>query len=211
MTLCDSARVSGIYGIRCNANGKWYVGQAKNIQRRNQEERRRLNRGTSHNAHLQRAWDKYGAECFDWVVLFRCPVKDLDYWEQVWIARLDSFAKGFNKTQGGGGARGYKHSPEWIQKARERNGDGKSPRKGRPISAEAKARMRAKALGGNSAKARPVVQRAKTGETLAHFPSIADAARFTGINPGHISAVCGQREKRKSAGGFLWAYEEVAT
>lgn len=205
MTSAANPPKSGIYGIHCRANGKWYVGQAKNIRRRNQEERRSLSRGTCHNTHLQHAWDKYGAQSFTWVVLFNCPVSELDHWEKVWVARLDSFANGFNKTRGGCGARGYKHSPEWREKASERNRDGRSPRKGRPISAEAKDRMRANALGGNSPKARPVVQLTKAGEVLAHFPSIADAERATGVL--HISAVCNRHEKRKSAGGFLWVWE----
>lgn len=205
MTSWAEPPKSGIYGIHCRANGKWYVGQAKDIERRNKEERRALNAGSCHNKHLQHAWDKYGACAFEWVVLSRCPVADLDKFEVLWIQRMGSFANGFNKTTGGGGARGYKHSPEWRMKASERNRDGKSPRKGRPISTEAKARMRANALGGNSPKARPVVQLSKAGEPLARFPSIADAERATGVL--HISAVCNRHEKRKSAGGFLWVWE----
>ena len=207
MTSWPNPPESGIYGIRCIANGKWYVGQAKNIERRNQEERRALNAGSCHNKHLQHAGDEYGAQSFDWVVLTRCPVADLDKFEQLWILRMDSFANGFNKTQGGSGARGYKHSPEWRKKASERNRDGKSPRKGRPISAEAKARMRANALGGNSPKAKPVVQLTRGHVFVQKYASVADAGRATGISSAHISEVCRRQSKRKSAGGFLWIWE----
>lgn len=198
--------VSGIYGIYCRANAKWYVGQAQNIRRRNLEELRELNAGRCHNRHLQNAWNKYGSSAFAWVVLMHCPVEELDDFEVIWIKRLNSYEQGFNMTIGGGGARGYTHSAEWKARASERNSNGKSPRKGRPISAEAKARMRGKALGGNSPKAKAVYQLAETGEVLVLFDSIGDAERATGVSGAHISEVCRGVPKRKTAGGFIWRY-----
>lgn len=205
MTSSTDRHKSGIYGIYCKVNGKWYVGQAKNITRRNQEERRELNAGTCHNKHLQHAWNKYGAQSFDWVVLFDCPVADLDHWETVWIERLNSFAAGFNKTLGGGGARGFKHTPEWKEQASARNRDGKSPRKGRPISVEAKVRMRANALGGKSQRAEAVYQLTRGWIMVRRFDSIADAERATGLSGAHISEVCSG--KRHSTGGYVWVKE----
>lgn len=208
MTSCCKRQElpSGIYGIYCRTNKKWYVGQAQNIRRRNQEERRALAAGYCHNKHLQNAWDKYGPDSFDWVVLTRCPVEELDDAEVLWVKSLNSYERGFNLTVGGGGTRGYKITEAHRARLREFNGNGNSPRKGRPISADAKARMRAKALGGNSPKAKAVYQIAKTGEVLALFDSIADAARDTGICGAHISEVCHGAPKRKTAGGFIWRY-----
>lgn len=203
-TSCD--RESGIYGIYCQSNKKWYVGQAQNIRRRNQEERRALTAGRCHNRHLQNAWDKYGADAFTWVVLMQCPVEELDKSEAFWVKRLGSFKHGFNMTEGGGGTRGYKLTEEHKTKLREFNGNGKSPRKGKPISAEAKARMRAQALGGNSPRAKAVYQLSKTGEVLALFYSIGDAERYTGVSGAHISEVCRGTPKRKTAGGYVWRY-----
>lgn len=197
---------TGIYGIYCQVNGKWYVGQAQNIGRRNRDERRELNAGHCHNKHLQNAWNKYGEQAFSWVVLMHCPVDRLDDFERRWIAALDGFTKGFNMTTGGGGARGYRHTIEWRDQASERNRDGKSPRKGRPISAESKARMRAKALGGNSPKAKAVQQLTPAGEVLATFDSIGDASRATGVDAAHISEVCRNVPKRKTAGGYVWRW-----
>lgn len=202
---------SGIYGIQCAVNGRWYVGQSSNITKRNTDEKRQLNEGTFHNKHLQNAWRKYGAEAFKWIVLERCPVAELDKREIEWIKTLDSFANGFNLTAGGGGARGFKHSHEWRKRASERNSNGRSPRLGKPISAEAKKRMREKALGSNSPKARAVVQITKEGQQVGVYGSIADAGRALRINPGHISAVCLGRPKRKTAGGFVWRYKEAVT
>lgn len=197
---------SGIYGIYCTVNKKWYVGQAQNIQKRNREERRELTAGCCHNRHLQHAWDKYGADAFVWWPLFYCTVEELDHWETVWIQRLNSYENGFNMTTGGGGCRGYKHTEKWKKQASERNSNGRSPRKGKPLSAEAKARMRSKALGGNSPRAKAVYQIAENGEAIAIFDSIGDAERATGISGTHISEVCRGLPKRKTAGGFIWQY-----
>lgn len=197
---------SGIYGIYCQPDKKWYVGQAQNIRRRNQAERRALAAGTCHNKHLQRAWDKYGPDAFLWVVLAYCPTEALDATEIAWIEKLNSYKAGFNETVGGGGARGFKHSKEWRDQASARNSDGKSPRKGHPIPAASKARMRANALGGNSPRAKAVYQMNGAGEVLALFDSVSNAARATGVTGAHISEVCRGTAKRRTAGGFIWRY-----
>lgn len=198
---------SGIYGIYCASDGKWYVGQAKNIHRRNLDEKRELLAGCCHNSHLQNAWNKYGQESFNWVVLTRCPVEDLDQKEIEWIARLDSFTHGFNQTTGGGGCKGYKHTESYKAMMRDLNSHGNSPRKGRPISAESKRRMRENALGGKSPKAKAVQQLSESGVCIMIFDSIGDASRKTEISAAHISEVCRRVSKRKTAGGFIWRWE----
>lgn len=206
--MTSSAKKTGIYGIFCEANGKWYVGQAQYIRRRNTEERRELNAGRCHNRHLQHAWDKYGADAFRWEILELCQVEELDRKEQEWVEKLQSYSCGFNKTIGGGGVRGYKLSTEARRALSARNSNGKSPRLGKPISEESKLRMRLNALGGNSPKAKAVIQLSKTGEYIARYPSVADAERATGAK--HIPEVCYGRPKRKTSGGYRWKWEAEA-
>jgi hypothetical protein len=55
---------SGIYAIRCLANGKVYVGSSAGIDARWSEHRYDLNAGRHHSPHLQNAWVKYGAAGF---------------------------------------------------------------------------------------------------------------------------------------------------
>lgn len=64
-----AAGASGIYAITHIASGKQYIGSAVNIRRRWNQHRRDLNKGSHHSSHLQRAWDKYGAEAFAFTVL----------------------------------------------------------------------------------------------------------------------------------------------
>lgn len=52
----------------------------------------------------------------------------------------------------------------------------------------------------------PVVQYTTGGVFLAEYSSIREAERVTGINHSNIGQVC--RGKRKTAGGYLWLYEE---
>lgn len=65
---------SGIYAIINTTNDKFYIGSAQNIKARWAEHRRDLRRGDHNNQHLQRAWNKYGAEAFVFTVLFSCTL-----------------------------------------------------------------------------------------------------------------------------------------
>lgn len=60
---------SGIYKILNKVDGKYYVGSSKNIQYRWTEHKRQLNNNCHHNDFLQRAWNKYGSNSFDFIIL----------------------------------------------------------------------------------------------------------------------------------------------
>lgn len=57
--------MQGIYRIRNKINGKYYVGSSVDIRSRWQAHRRELDRGDHHDTYLQRAWDKYGGNNFE--------------------------------------------------------------------------------------------------------------------------------------------------
>lgn len=56
--------------------------------------------------------------------------------------------------------------------------------------------------GRNSPRAIPVVQYSITGQIIAEYGAIIEAARSTGVHSGDISSCCSGR--RKTAGGFVW-------
>lgn len=61
--------MKGIYKIINSANGKYYVGSSVNVERRMKRHRFYL-RGNYHdNSYLQNAWNKYGEDKFDFVLL----------------------------------------------------------------------------------------------------------------------------------------------
>ena len=77
--------MTGIYTIRNFITGKVYVGSAVNIEKRFGEHIRALKRGDHCNIHLQRAWNKYCNEAFDFEVYLVCDSKDLIRNEQLVI------------------------------------------------------------------------------------------------------------------------------
>lgn len=58
-----------IYRIRNVANGKFYLGSSVRHRVRFQTHRRQLRKGTHHCPPLQRAWAKYGEDCFKFEVV----------------------------------------------------------------------------------------------------------------------------------------------
>lgn len=75
-------------------NGKSYVGQTLNFFKRwfrgGGSHVGSLKRGNHRNQHLQRAWSKYGAEAFTFIILERCDPCVLNFREAEWIAVLHS-------------------------------------------------------------------------------------------------------------------------
>jgi len=68
---------TGVYQIRNLINNKRYIGSTSSsdrggFKRRERDHRSGLHRGRHHSVHLQRAWDKYGAEAFIFEILEIC-------------------------------------------------------------------------------------------------------------------------------------------
>lgn len=85
--------VSGIYVIRNKVNGKLYVGSSQNIHRRALEHKSELRRGVHDNNYLQKSWNKYGEDAFQFETLEECEVVMLAEREQYWLDTI-----GFNIT-----------------------------------------------------------------------------------------------------------------
>ena len=56
---------------------------------------------------------------------------------------------------------------------------------------------------------RRIRQLDRAGNVVAHYDSIASAARITGITRININDVCRKKAHCKSAGGFLWEYADL--
>lgn len=115
--------VSGIYKIENCVNGKVYIGQSEDVERRIKDHRRKLRDHKHYNQHLQRAVDKYGLENFKFDLLEECAVDDLNEKEINYIAQYRAYEDGYNSTVGGDGNRGYTASEETRQKLRAAHAD----------------------------------------------------------------------------------------
>lgn len=59
----------GVYVIRNLVNDNIYIGSSVNIKKRFCQHRDGLRKNKHHNKHLQRSWNKYGEENFEFVVI----------------------------------------------------------------------------------------------------------------------------------------------
>ena len=77
----------GVYSIINKTNGCVYIGStAKSIRRRWDLHRSMLKRGVHYNIHLQRAWDKYGEDAFEFLILEEMANKEeVTKHEQTWL------------------------------------------------------------------------------------------------------------------------------
>lgn len=104
---------SGIYQIRNIANGKFYIGQTKDLAGRRYSHFHSLMEGKHHTQHLQRAYNKYGADNFVFEVLIFCDVGSLDYYEREFFNKLKPQ---YNSRPDVLSNRGRKQPPEEIER-----------------------------------------------------------------------------------------------
>lgn len=88
----------GIYCIRNTDNGKVYIGSSNNLQRRLKDHKSELNKGIHVNDHLQKSWNLYGEDCFEFSVLEYCQETELLQREDFYIQKYSSLNpdKGYN-------------------------------------------------------------------------------------------------------------------
>lgn len=174
---------SGIYLWRNKLNGKVYIGQAKNLERRKLEF---YNFGRHYGGpYIDRARLKYQntPEIWEYRVLAYCDIDNLNLLE---CSFIEDFKKKdyplYNMTTGG--SRDYHFLPEKVEEMKE------------------KCRV-------NSDSNREVIQKDLNGNTIAEYRSTREVEAITGINHVSISLACrgingtsGHRSHR-----FLWYYK----
>ena len=104
----------GIYKITNTINNKCYIGKAQNITKRKNWHLSYLRRNQHTNKHLQAAFNQYGEVAFIFTSLLYCNKESLDKYEVLFIKIYNSSnpSKGYNKSLGGDGSNGLKHTEE---------------------------------------------------------------------------------------------------
>jgi group I intron endonuclease len=92
-----------VYQIKCHQNPKSYIGVSYNFNKRKKEHLNKLKRNIHHNKPLQNAFNKYGENAFEFIVLHECD--DYGYAKELEKQMLYSFFKDnlFNTTNQNGG------------------------------------------------------------------------------------------------------------
>ena len=80
---------SGIYAIVHKQSGTVYLGSTQNFGERWKWHLRDLHSNRHYNTYLQRAWNKYGMEAFEFVILQICPIDLLLKEEDKWLAQTE--------------------------------------------------------------------------------------------------------------------------
>lgn len=109
-------RISGIYKITCVPTGKVYIGQSNNVYKRWRDHRLELRKNQHVNNYLQRAWNKYGETQFEFEIIKKCNINEMDKWEQHYIAILNSNNLNFGFNLDSGGSLNKTHSKATIDK-----------------------------------------------------------------------------------------------
>lgn len=99
----------GIYRIQNKINGKVYIGQSININKRWKQHIYGLENNRHNNKHLLSSWNKYGKDNFIFEVICLCDVLELDQKEVYYIEKFKSYDYnfGYNLNLGGQGNRQF--------------------------------------------------------------------------------------------------------
>jgi hypothetical protein len=102
----ETARPMGVYQIRNTVNGKLLVGASVNLQAILNRHRADLRMGGHRNRELQKDWDEFGPEAFEFEALDTLappdrpdydPSADLRALEELWLDKLSPFdERGYN-------------------------------------------------------------------------------------------------------------------
>jgi group I intron endonuclease len=133
----------GIYIVHNRKNGNFYIGSTVNLRQRWRQHLWSLDNNRHHNPHLQSAWNKYGANSFEFLVVEVVKATtDILPREQTWIDKFDASNSRscYNFCQRAGSHLGRKRSDETKRKLSE-------AQKGKKTSEASKLKMRNAKLG----------------------------------------------------------------
>lgn len=215
----------GIYKIENLINGKIYIGQSIEI-----EKRWKKHLAAQDDFLIHKAIRKYGKNNFNFTILEECDIMDLDRKECYWINYYNTIIpNGYNMITGGSNGAGLAKGLKVIQYSLEGDfiAEYESAQQASNItginhwSICACCRKEYKHSGGfqwryafDKEEIKPLSIRTNftvlqldkiSNEIIAEFPSIAEATRATGIASPTICNVC--KGKGKTAGGFKWKYK----
>ena len=110
--------ICGIYKIVNKVNGKLYIGQSRDVEKRWREHKRR---SKTKDSHLYRAMRKDGLDNFAFSVICEVPESALDQYEISYIKYYETTnpEKGYNKKFGGANGRHSKESKLKMSEAKK--------------------------------------------------------------------------------------------
>jgi group I intron endonuclease len=108
----------GIYRID-GPRGRCYIGQALRLAKRQRDHKNLLRKGAHWNVKLQRAWNKYGEQCFTFSVVEVCLPGQLDELEQQWIDKTGAARHGYNINPAASSPKGCRRTAQFKKQVSE--------------------------------------------------------------------------------------------
>lgn len=115
-------KICGIYRILNSTNGKSYIGSSVDIKMRWRQHICDLRKRRHHSISLQRAWDKYGEQSFEFIVIEEVDDISILFERETSYIAAENTAdglSGYNQVQFGGSCLGFKHTQETRLKMSE--------------------------------------------------------------------------------------------
>lgn len=187
--------VCGIYGIKNLINNKMYVGQAIDIYKRWKDHIDDLNESKHYNVHLQRSWNLYGKDNFEFIILEKCSEDELNFKEMFYVNKYNAYKNGYNQTLGGDGSLGYKHSEEVIAKMCKIQQERFQDIQNREVLRDA-----------HDFESKPIYQIDFNGNIVQKWPSANWAGKTLGFNIIAITNALKRRQRKKTYANYIWIY-----
>lgn len=217
----------GIYKIENLLNGKVYVGQSADIEKRWSTHKAELRNNYHHNAHLQNAWNQYGEANFAFSIIEECGVDQLNQCEIYWISKYHSYEDGYNLTTGGGNTESFRKSVIQFDCGGNELRRYVSIGEAEMFTGICYSQIseccsnKRKTAGGyiwqyedgfdgisqwhfDARMFHPIYQFTQDGNLINIFPSAAEAQRVTGVCDTSIIRCCHGR--LRTAGGYIWTF-----
>jgi group I intron endonuclease len=139
-----SSQDAFIYKIVNQVTGKFYIGSTvRDLSIRFWEHRKSLNQGKHHSVYLQRAWDKYGADNFEFIPVRTGSSDQIRVIEQILLDRFQPYDPviGYNMNHKVDSRYGRKMSVESRRKMSFAKKGKPSPRKGMKATKETRLKL----------------------------------------------------------------------
>lgn len=161
----------GVYKILNRKNGKFYIGSSIDVEKRFSSHKKELIAGTHNNKHLQNAWNKYGEDSFEFLVIEEVSdINELRNRETYYLqsTKCTNPDIGYNLLDNANIGLGVQASTEIRQKISVACSGDKNGNYGRKHTEEEKVRMRDNRWGvGYKCKHRSAYYKKKTPEEIA--------------------------------------------